>query len=76
MPDPLGIRGRLGRGPLGGGRGGGRTEFRSALRELEVGVVTEATASCDTLRGGPIAYSGLELIVALGGTSSVTGDCC
>ncbi len=35
---PLAIRGLVGRGPLGGGLGGGITEFRNALRDTEVGI--------------------------------------
>jgi hypothetical protein len=76
MLEPLGTRGRFGSGPLGGGRGGGNTEFRNALKEMGVDVVAGPTVSCDKLRRGAVVYNGLRVVVVLEGTSSNNGDCC
>jgi hypothetical protein len=74
--EPLGTRGRFGKGPLGGGRGGGNTEFRNALKETGIDVVAGPTTSCDKARGGAVVYIGLRAVVVLPDTSSNTVDCC
>jgi hypothetical protein len=67
MLEPLGMRGRFGRGPLGGGRGGGNTEFRNIV------VVTGPTLSCDKVREGAIVYNGLGVVVVL---EAASFNCC
>lgn len=52
---PLAIRGLVGKGPLGGGLGGGITEFRNTLNEIGAGVAVGV--SCDIFRGmGRVAF--------------------